>query len=87
MLRRLTLASLPDDLDSVLPRAESDVAAAAEAVHALIDDVRSAGADALLDQAERFDRVRPASIRVPAEDLAAALEGLDPTVRAALEQT
>lgn len=87
MLRRLTLASLPDDLDSVLPRAESDVAAAAEAVHALIDDVRSAGADALLDQAERFDRVRPASIRVPAEDLAAALEGIDPTVRAALEQT
>ncbi|SJM63339.1 histidinol dehydrogenase [Agrococcus casei] len=87
MLRRLTLASLPDDLDSVLPRAESDVAAAAEAVHALIDDVRSAGADALLDQAERFDRVRPASIRVPSQDLAAALEGLDPTVRAALEQT
>ena len=87
MLRRLTLASLPDDLESILPRAEADVAAAGEAVHALIEAVRTDGADALRDQAERFDRVRPSAIRVAASALDDALASLDPKVRSALEQT
>jgi histidinol dehydrogenase len=74
------------DLTSALPRPELDVAVATEAAVALIADVRERGAAALLDQAERFDGVRPASVRVPAEAIAEAVAGLDPAVRAALEE-
>ena len=87
MLRRLQLNSLPADLDSVLPRTGSDVASVTDAVHALIDDVRERGADALIEQAQRFDKVRPAAVRVPQEALSTALEQLAPDVREALEAT
>ncbi|MCA1943012.1 MAG: histidinol dehydrogenase, partial [Yonghaparkia sp.] len=60
--RSLTTA----ELLAVVPRAASDVGSAVDAVDALIAEVRERGSAALLDQAERFDRVRPTSIRVPA---------------------
>src|SRR6478609_3763149 len=66
------------DLRPGLPRAPVDVGAATAAVLPIIDDVRARGADAVLDAAERFDGVRPASLRVPVqviEDAAAALSG------------
>ena len=72
-------------LREVLPRAEYDVEAAAAAVAPICDAVRDRGAAALLDYAERFDGVRPPSLRVPAGALQTALDGLDPDVRAALE--
>ncbi|HEU5222971.1 MAG TPA: histidinol dehydrogenase [Candidatus Lumbricidophila sp.] len=75
------------ELSALVPRAETDVSAALDAVRALIDDVRARGGDALLDQAERFDRVRPVSIRVSADDLAAARDSLAPEVRTAVEAT
>ncbi len=56
-------------------------------VRPICDDVRDRGADALRDLGERFDGVRPARLRVPAEVLATALEVLEPAVRAALEET
>lgn len=87
MLRRLSFASLPDDLESVLPRAESDVAAVHDAVAAILDDVRERGEDALKEQSERFDGVRPEAVRVPQSALTHALETLDPVVREALETT
>jgi histidinol dehydrogenase len=40
----------------------------------------------LIELGERFDGVRPAHIRVPADALETALAGLDRTVRAALEE-
>lgn len=73
------------DLLALVPRASSDVGSAVDTVNALIQDVRDRGSAALLDQAERFDRVRPAAIRVPVEQLRAAEAALDPAVRAALE--
>src|SRR5699024_9990493 len=72
-------------LREVLPRAEYDVEAAVAAVAPICDAVRDRGAAALLEYAERFDGVRPPSLRVPADVLQAALDGLDPDVRAALE--
>ena len=45
------------------------------------------GAAALYEAAERFDGVRPPRLRVPADVVAAALEALDPAVRAALEES
>ena len=74
-------------LREVLPRAELDVEAALTVVRPICDDVRDRGADALRDLGERFDGVRPARLRVPAEVLTQALSGLDPAVRAALEET
>jgi histidinol dehydrogenase len=75
------------ELRSLLPRAEFDVAAAVETVRPICEDVRHRGAPALYDLGERFDGVRPPTLRVPAGVLQAALEGLEPGVRAALEES
>ncbi|MBX9718710.1 MAG: histidinol dehydrogenase [Microbacteriaceae bacterium] len=74
------------DLLALVPRAASDVGSAVDAVDALIQDVRDRGSAALLDQAERFDRVRPATVRVTADQLRVAEAALEPAVRAALEE-
>ncbi|GAA1733033.1 histidinol dehydrogenase [Aeromicrobium alkaliterrae] len=91
-MRRLDLRQLtpePSEWASVyghaVPRAEVDVEQALEAVRPICEDVRVRGADAVLDAGERFDGVRPASLRVPGEVLTAALAELDPAVRTALE--
>jgi histidinol dehydrogenase len=81
--RSLTLR----DLRTALPRAEFDVEAALHAVRPICEDVRERGAEALYAAAERFDGVRPPALRVPVEVIARALSGLDPTVRAALEES
>ncbi|MGA8980712.1 MAG: histidinol dehydrogenase, partial [Pedococcus sp.] len=75
------------ELRHLLPRAELDVATAVETVRPLCEDVRHRGAQALYDLGERFDGVRPTSLRVPAEVLAAALAALAPDVRAGLEES
>ena len=70
----------------LVPRAQIDVTVAADAAHALISDVRTRGEAALLDQAERFDGVRPERVRIHSAEISAAVAGLDPTVRDALEE-
>src|SRR5690606_34048750 len=86
MLRRIDLRSHDvSDLAGVLPRATLDVEAALTQVLPIVEDVRTRGAAALRDLAERFDGVRPEHLRVPAEALRAALADLDPEVRGALE--
>lgn len=74
------------ELRHLLPRAEFDVAAAVETVRPICEDVRHRGAAALYELGERFDGVRPTTLRVPVAVLAAALESLDPQVRAALDE-
>jgi histidinol dehydrogenase len=74
-------------LREVLPRAEFDVEAALSTVRPICEDVRHRGAQALRDFGEQFDGVRPTLLRVPAEVLRLASEGLDPDVRAALQET
>jgi histidinol dehydrogenase len=87
MLQRIDLTAGLDDLNSVLPRAATDVAAAAEAVTPILADVQARGAEAVMEATERFDGVRPPSLRVPAEVLTAALSGMDPALRAALTES
>ena len=77
----------PAALRGMLPRAEVDVDAVIHQVAPVIDAVRSRGVDAVLDFTERFDRVRPAGVRVPPSVLQAELEQLDPAVRVALEES
>jgi len=74
------------DLVRLAPRAITDVSVALEAAADLIAQVRERGRDALLDQAERFDGVRPADVRVRPDEIAAAVSALDPAVRDALEE-
>jgi histidinol dehydrogenase len=73
-------------LDGVLPRARLDVEAALDAVRPICEDVRLRGAAAVRDQTKRFDGVDLATTRVPGRALDEALAGLDPLVRAALEE-
>lgn len=73
------------ELTAMLPRPTVDVSVASEAAAALIDEVRAEGEGALRAHARRFDGGEPAQIRVPAADIAAAVEALSPEVRAALE--
>jgi histidinol dehydrogenase len=75
------------ELRQALPRAEFDVEAALETVRPICESVRHRGAEALYELGERFDGVRPRTLRVPASVLQAALAELDPQVRAALEES
>jgi histidinol dehydrogenase len=79
--------SLPENLRDVLPRAELDVEAALSQVRPLCDDVRHRGVAAVRELTARFDGVELRSTRVPVAALGAALAGLDPAVRAALEES
>jgi histidinol dehydrogenase len=89
MISRLDLrgrAMSTRELVAALPRAEVDVDAATHLVAPILDAVRTSGAAALRDLAEKFDGVRPVHLRVPPEELVAALAALAPAVRAALEE-
>jgi histidinol dehydrogenase len=73
-------------LRHLIPRPVVDVAVASAAARELIDDVAERGEDALLEQSERFDGVRPGTVRVAQSDIDAAVDAMDPSVRLALEE-
>ncbi len=71
-------------LHRLLPRAGLDVSTATEQVRPTVEAIRERGAAAVREAAQRFDGVTPPSLRVPAQALRSAREGLDPAVRDAL---
>ncbi|MCU1425850.1 MAG: hisD [Microbacteriaceae bacterium] len=77
---RATLATL-------IPRSENDFSSATDIARSLIDAVRERGEEALLEQAERLDGVRPSGIRIHAEQIGEAVRTLDPAVRLAIEES
>lgn len=91
MISRIDLRgdTLPEGgaLRDLLPRAEFDVEAALEKVRPICEDVHHRGTAALIEYAQKFDGVTLSRIRVPVEAIEAALAGLDPAVRAALEES
>jgi histidinol dehydrogenase len=87
VIRRIDLRGQDPDLRAVLPRAPLGVEAAVATVGPLCDAVRDRGEEAVLELSERFDGVRPPSLRVPVAALADALAALDAPVRAALEES
>ncbi len=87
MLQRIDLTAGIGDVRAALPRATAAAAAADEAVAGILVDVRDRGIDAVLEAGERFDGVRPASVRVPEAVILGALEGLEPGLRAALTES
>ncbi len=62
-----------------------DLADAGAMIRPVLESVRDQGAAAVLDACERFDGVRPASLRVPADVIDRAATELDPAVRRALQ--
>lgn len=93
MLRRIDLSSslgralTAAQLRAVLPRAAGAAHRADEAVAPIIAAVRERGAAAVQEYSERFDGVRPGSVRVPGSVIAAALDALEPGLRAALAES
>ncbi|MDO5031430.1 histidinol dehydrogenase [Corynebacterium sp.] len=74
-------------LRRVLPRGGTDVASVTDKVAPMVHAVREGGAAVALDFGEQFDRVRPQTVRVPAEAIERAVAELDPKVRAAIEES
>jgi histidinol dehydrogenase len=89
MIRRLDFrgAAAPDDYRTALPRAEFDVEAAQHVVRPICEAVRDRGVEAIHEFTQRFDGVAQTDIRVPVAATRAALERLDPLVRAGLEES
>ena len=81
--KRLTRA----EMLAAMPRAEMGTDEATELFQQTLDDFKACGATALRDFEEKFDHVRPEHLRVPAEAMTAALEELDPAVRASIEES
>ena len=77
-------APTTSELRRLLPRGGMDVNAVLPAVAPIVEAVRVDGAEAALGYGERFDGVRPASVRVPRGVLEAAERNLQGTVRTAL---
>ncbi len=74
------------DLARLLDRGRATDPGVESTVHGLIAEVRERGDAALVEMAQRFDGVTLTAIEVPRQACAAALDGLDPAVRAALER-
>ncbi|MBF6475788.1 histidinol dehydrogenase [Nocardia gipuzkoensis] len=75
------------ELRAALPRGGVDVDSVLHQVRPVVEAIRDQGVSAALEFSERFDGVIPPTVRVPAAELEAALERLDPAVRAALEES
>ncbi len=90
MMRRIDLRGTERgaaDYREAVPRADFDVEAAIPAVHAICEEVRTRGLDAIADFSERFDGIRVEDIRVPVAATERALAELDADVRAGLEES
>ena len=74
-------------LRRALPRGGTDINSVLPVVTPVVEAVATHGAQAALDYTEQFDKVRPASLRVPAAVIAQARENLDPAVADALEES
>lgn len=86
MIARLDLRGQTADPRDLLPRARLDVESAVATVRPIVEAVRRRGREAVIEITARFDGVQLDALRVPAAALAAALDELDPAVRAALEE-
>ncbi|MEL0316650.1 MAG: histidinol dehydrogenase [Aquiluna sp.] len=71
----------------LIPRAAIGGADVETKVAELIGEVKNSGEQALRNHSERFDGVVPKSFKVAREDMAQALEDLDPALRTALEKS
>jgi histidinol dehydrogenase len=85
-LARVDVRGATGDLARLLPAPEMvDDTAATDAVRRILAEVQTGGDEAVRALTERFDRVGVDDLRVPFEDLRAALDEIPPALRDALE--
>ena len=80
VLTRHDLRTVPGDYASVLPRPHDDADLPIDIVRSIIADVRDRGDAVILELGERFDGAAPDPLRLDPEDLARAVERVDPAV-------
>ena len=85
MLKRLDLRSFRGDWRRELPRPAAAKEPPAAVVQAILAEVRDRGDAAVREYTERFDGVALSSLRVPPEELDAALAAVPSELRRALE--
>lgn len=89
MLRTIDLRGRvlsPAEFLAVVPRADAARDEALATAARIVDDVAHRGEEALREQAARFDGVSDHAIAVPAAHLDEAVAGLNPGIRAALDE-
>lgn len=89
MLRTIDLRGRvlsPAEFLAAVPRADAARDEALATAARIVDDVAQRGEEALREQAATFDRVSDHAIAVPAAHLDEALAGLEPGIRAALDE-
>ena len=87
MIRRLDLRGRrlsKTEYQKLLPRGDFDVSKAMAAITPILDLFPGATEASLLDLCEKFDGVRPKSLKVEKSDIDQALKNLDPKVKSAL---
>ncbi|WP_222263781.1 histidinol dehydrogenase [Modestobacter marinus] len=77
----------PGELAHLLPRAATDIDSVLATVRPICEDVRLRGAQAVREITARLDGVDREDFAVPQPALDEALAGIDPTLRAALEES
>lgn len=90
LIRRLDLRERnlsKHEYQQLLPRGDFDVRQAVTAISPILDLFPGATEDSLLDLCEKYDGIRPNSLRVEKNLIDQALKNLDPKVRAALEES
>lgn len=85
MLRRIDLRGFTGDLSEVLPRPETPTGGPVDVVRDILAAVAKRGDAAVREYTSRFDGVELDSLVVADAELAAAIERIEPDVRAALE--
>ncbi len=76
---------IPDSVRAGIRRVFGEDLTPEDAVRRIIHDVRERGDVALVEWTEKADRVRPAYLEVPAEEIEAAYEAVSPDAVSALE--
>jgi histidinol dehydrogenase len=85
VLRRIDLRGFTGDLSDVLPRPETPTGGPVDVVRDILATVAERGDAAVREYTSRFDGVELDSLVVADAELAAAIERIEPDVRAALE--
>jgi len=85
VLRRIDLRGFTGDLSDVLPRPETPTGGPVDVVRDILAAVAKRGDAAVREYTSRFDGVELDSLVVADAELAAAIERIEPDVRAALE--
>lgn len=86
MLSFLDLRGVPADKPLHLPRPDLGAEGPVDAVRAILAEVRHRGDEAVRELTERFDGVKLGELRVPEEELTAALERIPAPLREALAE-